>query len=181
MTFAGSCGSEAFPGTAPRLIALKLNEWSAVAEIVSAAAVTVSLIFVGMQIKDNTVASKAATFQSSVGYDIAILNTIGASPDNARVFLTYRDDPDSLENDELSQGQMLFTSTLRHLENIYLQHEAGMLSDEGWSTRGQFLRNIVRTRGFAKFVNGPNARNFSGNFIDYAKRIRAEAEPDLGD
>jgi len=155
-------------------MALKLHEWSAVAEIVSAAAVTLSLLFVGLQIKDNTVAARAATFQSSVGYDIALLSVLGSNPDTARIFLAYRDDPENMDEGELLQGQMLFTATLRHLENIYLQHEAGMLSDDGWSTRSQLLSNMIRTEGFAKFLDSPNARNFSGKFIDFANRVRSE-------
>ena len=44
---------------------------TAVAEVLGVIGVIVSLVFVGYQIRKNTIASEAATYQASVGYDIA--------------------------------------------------------------------------------------------------------------
>jgi hypothetical protein len=44
-------------------MARSLSDWGIVAEIVSAIVVTLSLIFVGLQIRDNTRASRAETYQ----------------------------------------------------------------------------------------------------------------------
>ncbi len=112
-----------------------LSKMHQAGELVAAIAVVISLIFVGLQIRDNTIASEAATYQASVAYDVEILLNAGVSPETARVFYTSRDDPDSLNEDELLQGQTLLTATLRHMENLYVQYEAGMLSDEAWANR----------------------------------------------
>ena len=156
-------------------MARSLSDWGVIAEIVSAVAVTLSLIFVGLQIRDNTVATRAATYQDTVAYDIGNLQTFGASPENATVFYTFRDDPNSLEGGEFLQGRTLFTASIRHMENLFLQHEIGMLSDEAWATREPLIRTWVQSPGFAVLLSGGNERTFGGAFIEYAKRVRAES------
>ena len=47
---------------------MKLSEWAHVAEITSAIAVVVSLIYIGLEVSQNTVAVKANTHQSMVDY-----------------------------------------------------------------------------------------------------------------
>jgi hypothetical protein len=150
---------------------MQLADWSALSQFVSAGAVTVSLIFVGLQIRRNTNATRAATFQASVGYEFASLTAIGTSPSTASIFLAYRDHPETLEGEALMQGQILFTGLLRHAEHIYLQYQSGMLSKAGWSTREQFLRNIIRTPGYGKFLDRRNAQNINGHFIDFARAV----------
>ena len=158
-----------------------LSKMHQAAELVAAIAVVISLIFVGLQIRDNTVASEAATYQASVAYDVEILLNAGVSPETARVFYTSRDDPDSLDEDELLQGQTLLTATLRHMENLYVQHEAGMLSDEAWATREPLVRNFVLSPGVNRILSGSNRRFFGGSFLDYADQIRDESKSEAGD
>jgi hypothetical protein len=127
---------------------MKLEKYALIAEIISATAVTISLVFVGLQIRDNTISNEAATFQATVGHDIAILTSAGSSPDTARIFYAYRDNPDNLDGNEFLQGQALFTALARHVENLYLQHEAGMLSDAGWVARQPFVQTLVLSPGY---------------------------------
>jgi hypothetical protein len=61
------------------------------------------------------------------------------------------------------------------MENLYLQHEIGMLSDEAWATREPLIRRFVLSPGFEIMMSGGNERTFGGSFVDYAKRIRAES------
>ena len=156
-------------------MARSLSDWGVIAEIVSAVAVTLSLIFVGLQIRDNTVATRAATYQDTVAYDIGNLRAFGESPETATVFYTLRDDPNSLEGGEFLQGRTLFTASIRHMENLYLQHEVGMLSDEAWATHEPLIRTWIQSPGFEILMSGGNERTFGGAFIDYAKQIRADA------
>ena len=69
-----------------------LSKMHQAGELIAAIAVVISLIFVGLQIKDNTIATEAATYQDTVAYDIEILLNMGSTPEMARVFFTFRDD-----------------------------------------------------------------------------------------
>ena len=105
---------------------------------------------------------------------------MGSTPEMARVFFTFRDDPESLNEDEFLQGRTLLSATVRHLENLYLQHEAGMLSDEAWATREALIRNIVLSPGFDRLMSSSTGQNYGGPFIDYAERIRNESKDGAG-
>lgn len=149
-----------------------LGRMHQVAELVAAIAVVFSLVFVGIQIRDNTIASEAATYQESIAYDMDLLLTIGSSREVSRVYFAFVNDPDSLDGDELLQGRTLLTASVRNFENLYVQHEAGMLSDEAWATREPLIRNMLLSAGFGRLIDGPLGQNFSGTFIDYAKQVR---------
>ena len=87
-----------------------LSEWASIAEIVSAIVVTLSLIFVGMQIRSNTVATQAATLQDSVGYDAQILTTVGATAEASLALYDFSFRQDGLTEERLVQGRWLFAS-----------------------------------------------------------------------
>ena len=157
-----------------------LSKMHQAGELIAAIAVVISLIFVGLQIKDNTIATEAATYQDTVAYDIEILLNMASTPEMARVFFTFRDDPESLSEDEFLQGQTLLNATVRHLENLYLQHEAGMLSDEAWATREPLIRTFVLSPGFDSLMSGSTRQAYGGPFIDYAERIRNQSKGGAG-
>ncbi|HEY5622154.1 MAG TPA: hypothetical protein VIV14_00225 [Gammaproteobacteria bacterium] len=159
-------------------MARSLSDWGVIAEIVSAIAVVLSLIFVGLQIRDNTLATEAAMYQDSVAYDLGNLRVFGASPQNARVLYTFWNEPDNLDDDEWLQGRTLFTAAIRHAENLYVQYQAGMLSDEAWATREPLIRAFALSPGFEALTSDENRRTFGGTFFDYAMTVRAEAAED---
>ncbi len=159
-----------------------LNKMHQVGELTAAIAVVISLVFVGLQVRDNTIASEAATLQNSVGYDIELLTDLSANPDLARAFTAYLSgDVEELDETELIQARWHFVAILRHLENLYFQYEAGMLSDEVWATREPLILNNIRSPGFGMFLRSENARGFSGQFIEYAIQVRADRETEADD
>ena len=81
-----------------------LEEYALIAEIISGIAIIVSLIFVGVQIKRNTQATQASTFQAIADLDINLLLSFGNSKELARLISTFRDDPDSLTEEEQNHG-----------------------------------------------------------------------------
>ena len=154
-----------------------LSKVHQVGELVAAAAVVVSLVFVGLQIRDNTIASEAATFQSVASDDLQLLLNISASPALSRAFDAYMWEPAiDLSDDELLQGQWHLLALLRHFENVYFQYERGMLSEDAWTARDQFLSNTVRSPGFQRLLSSGRYQNFSGPFRDYVAEIRRDRE-----
>ena len=151
-----------------------LSDWGTIAEIVAAVAITLSLVFVGFEIRSNTVATQAAVYQDVVIFDSTILLTAASDPDAARVFFAFRNDPKSLKGDEYFQGLAFFTVATRNFENFYLQREAGMISDTGWLARETLLRNIINTPGFIEVFERTGRQNYAGPFADYVTQVRAE-------
>jgi hypothetical protein len=147
-----------------------------IAEVIASIGVIVSLVFVGLQIRKNAIASEAATYQASVGYDIGMLMALSSDSEQARIFNCYTWIPEAtdLTDEDIIRAEYQMTALLRHLENLYLQHKLGMLSDEIWQTRQALLDAIVLSPGYERFQKTSSAQTFDGAFRHYATKLRAD-------
>lgn len=153
---------------------MQLSDWAALAEILSATAVIVSLIFVGAQIRENTRATHAATLQDHMGYEMDFVTRVGADPGLAKIWDTALNDFESLEGDQRIQGTYLLLGAMRLWEGYYLQWRAGTLSDDGWKAREPLVRNFARLPLPAFGGASPEEGVISGPFMEYIRQVREE-------
>ena len=153
---------------------LEFADWAAFAEIFGAVAIVVSLIFVGYQIRGNTRATQAATFQEHMGYEIDFVTRVGSSPDVAAVWETTQRDFESLTGVQKVQGTYLFLGAMRLWEGFFLQWRAGTLSEEGWKAREQIVRSFAMLP--MPHFGGASREGevFSGAFMEYIRQVRRE-------
>tara|TARA_R110001592_G_scaffold89800_1_gene263900 strand:+ start:3110 stop:3466 length:357 start_codon:yes stop_codon:yes gene_type:complete len=105
-----------------------LEEYALIAEIISAFAVIISLVFMRLQIRSNTKATQASTFHDIAALDINILLSLGSSKESARIISTFRGNLEALTEEEHNHGFHLFAAKIRHVENLFLQNENKILS-----------------------------------------------------
>ena len=120
----------------------KLADWASIAEITGAAAIVVSLVFVGFQIRENTIATQSATFQEHLGFEISVLNTVASDPTLSRLYLQTAEGLPltELDGDEEAQATWIWTATYRLWEGYFLQYRQGMMSEDGWAAREPTIR-----------------------------------------
>ena len=110
---------------------MKLSEWSAIAEIIGAAGIIGSLIFVGTEIQQNTSAIRTNTVQAIA--DQATTISLAFATDDRLADLVYElRDETPLASSETSRGDMMrmdmaIRAQLRRVENIYLHVHGGAL------------------------------------------------------
>ena len=153
-----------------------LEEYALIAEIISAFAVIISLVFVGLQIKANTKATQASTFHEIAALDIDILLSLGSSKESARIISTFRGNPDALSEEEHNHGFYLFAAEIRHVENLFLQNENKMLSKKNWESRKSLVDGMLLSPGFGALLKSPNKQFFDGSFIEYGENLRKRFE-----
>ena len=119
------------------------------------------------QIKRNTKATQASTFQAIAELDINILLNFGSSKELAKLISTFRDNPESLTEEEQNHGFYLFGAEVRHVENLFLQYENKMLSEKHWKSRKALVDGIVLSDGFGTLLKHPFRKYFDGSFIEY--------------
>jgi hypothetical protein len=78
-----------------------------------------------------------------------------------------------LNEAKLIQGRWLFASTVRHWENLYLQHLLGTLSAAAWQAREPALRALVLCPGWQEFTQSVLGSFMGGPFMDFAREVRA--------
>jgi hypothetical protein len=148
---------------------------SAVGEIVSAIAVVVTLVYLAVEVRRGTAATRAATVQAMAALDQDFLLTLGSDPVVAQIWATYLSEPHRLSVEQARQGHFLMGSLLRRLENIHLQKQLDTLSPEGWHSRQSMFKAIAKSQGYSAFLDSPPAAFMNKDFIKYMTRLR-EAE-----
>ena len=148
---------------------LKLSEWASVAEIIGAAAVIVSLVYVGYQVNDNTSAIRsAAANDASVGMQSWYLE-MGSNREASDLWFNAMTSPEPLPTHDEFQFMMMHHAVMLGFQNSYLLVQEGTLDADYrdsitfalvavkdlpgmgryWRQRRGFLH-----RGFAEYVDG---------------------------
>jgi len=108
------------------------NAVSAIAQLVAAVFVGISVVYLALQIRSNTRATHSQTYYlatSALGEMAAI---VGSDKDLARIFRIGMERPEALTEDEFTQFGYLGISLFRRLENVYFQYQSGMIDEDFW-------------------------------------------------
>ena len=107
----------------------------AMGELGGAVAVVVTLVYLAIQIRQNTASVKSNTFQSvSDSFNTWALQIIG-DPEVAKLYDCGLTDYDSLERIDRVRFFLLMSAQFRNYENIYYQHRQATLDREVWPAR----------------------------------------------
>ncbi len=99
----------------------------AIIEGISALAVVLSLVFVGLQMNENTKATRSVTAAETQATISEWYHTIGSDQENTQLFLNFQRDPLSLTEVEQYQGILLTHSFMLILQNTFYLEEEGTL------------------------------------------------------
>ena len=139
-------------------------------EIAGLVSIIASLIFVGAEIRQNTIAIRGAT-QQEISLQLSQMLTLVV--ENERLAFLVDEAYNGTTKAELSKVDFstfrAFANIgFRRIENIYLQHQNGFISDDafqriGWDYyQSPLLREIWEDR----------KKGFSPNFVNFYERMR---------
>jgi hypothetical protein len=124
-----------------------------VAELVGIAAIVVSLIFVGLEVRQSAAATRGATQQALA--DSAREASAALAVDKETAVLTLRffgaNDWSDFSEDERFRVVLLFTSMLRVYENAHYQWSEGNLAPEVWAGWDASMRGLAPMPGVVKY------------------------------
>jgi len=123
---------------------LELNKWANLAEIVSAIAVVISLMYVGYQINENTGEIRAANRQQLVDRAHEATMSIATSPELAEVMAKASQGAE-LSLSERSQHRYALRAVLYDLQEAFLLNREGRLDEEYWRTRQALILTYLST------------------------------------
>ncbi len=116
----------------------KLSEWASIAEVVSAVAVVVSLLYVGYQISENTSEARAANRQQLVSRAHSAVTAVATSPELAGIVAKVGEGS-TLTSAELSQYGYLVRGVLYDVQEAFLLYQEGRLTEDYWNTRASIV------------------------------------------
>ena len=122
----------------------------ALAELVGAAGVIVSLVYLAGQIRQSTRSSRAATFHAVAAEASHLYRTIAGDSESARIFRQGMREPESLTEDDLVRFSAMLSSAFRGLENMFVQYRQGTIDEESWQAWRRSLVQMFEQPGAAR-------------------------------
>ncbi len=114
----------------------------AIGEIVGAAAVFISLVYLAGQIRNQNRESRVSAMHDiSVGFRDAILPM--ATEDMASIFVKANEDYDSLTDVEAQRIIIIMGQFFRTWEEAFIQHQEGRLDERSWNAIMKYYIKIL--------------------------------------
>ncbi len=100
--------------------------------IVGTIAVTLTVVYLALQVKRSTKATYSQTYQFATQALGEMAAIVGESKEKARIFSVGMANPRKLKKDEYLQFAYLGISLFRRYENVFFQYQSGMIDDDFW-------------------------------------------------
>ena len=139
---------------------------SAISGAVATLAVTMSVIYLAIQVKTSTKATNSQTYQFATQALGEMASLIGVSKDLSHIFVDGMADPDSLDKEEYYQFSYLQISLFRRYENIFYQWQSGMIDEDFWSGHRNNLLWFYFQPGTQRWWN-ERRKGFSDRFRSF--------------
>jgi hypothetical protein len=127
---------------------LDLQALDNLGEAIAAVGVIISLIYLALQVRQNTRSIRAATYQGMLDSSRAILNDFYAGPDVREFFLRATKSLEDLTDEDRLRLQALGLVAFRHMDNALYQNRVGTLAPELWDGYARAFAGWLRYPGF---------------------------------
>ena len=146
----------------------KLRRYALVAEIVSAAAVVITLVFLAFQVKDNTAAVRASTYDDILSDHIEWRMTVASSPELLAAFVKDFNSDTNVSDAEKQGHQFALQAEWQIFERAYFAKKYETLGDSEWE---RYERSICGSSS-SMDVEAELGRYLTVEFVDFAKACR---------
>jgi hypothetical protein len=130
---------------------MSLSDLAALGSFISGVAVLVSLIFIGFQMRQNTLAIKAAASQAHAANFQQILTSIIENSEVARIWRVGLSNMQRLTDDERVRFVVLVSGNFRFFESARLQWRSGQLDVAHWEDLEPFIRQFALQPGIRTY------------------------------
>jgi hypothetical protein len=145
----------------------------AVGELVGALAVFSTLIYLAMQIRQNTASVKAAAVDAAITHVSNIREVISSHDDVAEIYVQGNKDPTKLDEKALVRYRLLMHNILMSISNIHAQSQLPGLSRSNWESQVTILKRILDTPGVTWFWDNYRLE-FEESFREEVDQLRGQ-------
>jgi hypothetical protein len=161
---------------------MSLEDLGNVGEFVAAVAVIASLVYLAVQIRQNTKALKASTHQSLIDSTLSYQALTLENPEVARIRLAGNRSFSELTEEDQYRFRAAMEMMFRLFENAFVQHGRGTLDDEGWHRYAEAVRyHFAHSPGVVEWWRGrriPFGPSFSAWVEEQLAAAQDHAEVD---
>ena len=148
-----------------------------IAELISGIAVLITLIYLAIQIKQNTATAREAILRSQTDRNMDNSKFMAGTPGMMDIFIRAMEDPDAVTKEERWRfGSYMFAMFL-DFQEAYHYHVSGRQDDYWWPTQRENIKVYLRRPGGQYWWHSEGSRFLDKRFIDY---VNTELMPDIG-
>ena len=108
----------------------RLQKWALIAEVAGGVAIIISLLFVGIQFRENTRATRSAMAMEANATSFSWYLRMGSDPNTSGLFYRFWTDFDSLAQEEKFQMAMYYHAIILSFQNRFYLVNEGTLDPE---------------------------------------------------
>jgi hypothetical protein len=148
---------------------MTIQELGSLGELIAALATIATLVYLALQIRQNTTASRASTVQQTVEFSATLVQSLYRDPELALLFDRGRQDLTQLTDAERSRFSYVMLGFLRMAQNAHYQFEQGMMSEDFWSGYCESILRWAEQPGAREWWSDNRGR-FSNSFSSFLDR-----------
>ena len=149
---------------------------AAIAELLAAIGVIVSLIFVGLQVKKSNAEARAATMQATTDTEMSMMTTFAT---HAAVWNKVNTGIPLEGSTEERIGILLFNHLMVDYENRFHHFHAGFFDRRSWDSRVTILRKLVTLPIYGPWRQSLGGQSRGADYLDFlddlAEEVRGES------
>ena len=149
------------------------NSLTNIVELISAGAILVGLIFVGLELKQNTVAAEADTMQGLLELSNQGLYEIATNPELADLVVKAQENFDDLTESEYLRYRSHIWADWNIWEHSFYSHHNGTMDDTLWDSRDKSFYNLYCEKS-SRRVWDEMKSGFGVEFRAYLQGLSAE-------
>jgi hypothetical protein len=154
---------------------MSLEDLGNIGEFVAAVAVVVSLIYLALQIRQNTRSVASSTYQG-IRHMVQEMELLLASdPELNRIWTIGRREPDSLDDEQWSRFSTLALTFYRTFENAYFERQKKVFDDQTYRPWEVFSLQLSAEPGLLRWWKR-HSNLLTDEFQRYVERQRAARE-----
>jgi len=118
---------------------MSLQDLGSIGNLIGAIAVVGSLVYLAIQVRQNTRAVRAATERAVFAQNMDFDRTLVSDPELNRIWILGRSKPDQLTEEQARRFRRLMSMYYRHFEDLYFQHQDALVGNrvfDAWRTLG---------------------------------------------
>ncbi len=130
---------------------LKLSEWANIAEIVASFVIVASIVYIGMELNQNTQALQTKSYQTMTGFLIELDIAQASSEDLNRIIMQAEVSPYNISAEEWERFTHIAIARYGLWEYLFLSYQDDSISDAQWAAFEPFLRGLACKSGYKRF------------------------------
>lgn len=151
----------------------KLADLAPVAEIIASVGVIITLIFVGLELRESNREARATTMQAAISAEMGMHEVLAS---HAGTWEKVLSGAPLSDDEEMRRGIVLYNLLMTDSENRFFQFNSGYLEPQLWEGRKTSLSVLVRLPIYEVWRPSPGGLNHSSDFLKLLDTLSDESD-----